>query len=194
MKRLEALRKKVQHLYETKNPKRAAAWTDFLYHHHIFVTEKYAIKLAKRFDVNVELCRAGSILHDIADAVMDRKAKGHHEKSLEIAKEFLEESGYTKNEVEILVGDALPNHDCRDAFPKTDVGKVLSTADALAHFQTDFILYYFSASVKQGMSFEDAKKRAVGKLDKDYKIKILYPEIKRETKEEYQALHKLFSR
>ncbi len=191
--RLEKLRKKVSELYEKRNPKRSAGWAQFLYEYHLPVTEKIAAKFAKRYKVNVELSRAGAMLHDIADAVMDRRADGHHQKSLEIAKELLVTSGYTESDVKILVEDALPYHDCRGGIPKTDVGKILSTADAVAHFDYDFVLYHFCAPFKEGFTFEDAKKRALRKLDKDYKIKMLYPEVKKEMKDRYSALKKLFS-
>ncbi len=191
--RLKKLEAKVRALYEKKSPRRAD-WADALYQYHVFVTVKYAAKLAKRYKVDAELAQAGAMLHDIADAVMKRFESGHHEKSLEIAKKFLKECGYSQEEIAILVDDALPNHDCKNAFPKTDVGKILSTADAVAHFDPDYTLYHFCASFRDGMSFDETKARAAKKLDKDYKIKILYPEVKKEVKKQYETLKKLFSK
>lgn len=191
MKRIEKLEKKVRALYESKNPRRAD-WADALYEYHVFVTKKFATKYAKRFKVNSELAEAGAVLHDIADAVMKRFDSKHHVKSLQIAKKLLKESGYSKEEIAILIEDVLPFHDCRDGFPKTEVGKILSTADAVAHFDPDYALYHFAASFRDGMSFNDTKARAVKKLDKDYKIKILYPEVKKEVKKQYETLKNLF--
>lgn len=191
MKRIKILEKKVRALYERKSPRRAD-WADALYEYHVFVTKKFATKYARRFKVNSELAEAGAMLHDIADAVTKRFDPKHHAKSLQIAKKLLKESGYSKEEIVILVEDALPFHDCRGGFPKTDVGKILSTADAVAHFDPDYTLYHFAASFRDGMSFDDTKARAAKKLDKDYKIKILYPEVKKEVKERYQILRNLF--
>lgn len=191
MKRIKILEKKVRALYERKSPRRAD-WADALYEYHVFVTKKFATKYARRFKVNSELAEAGAMLHDIADAVTKRFDPKHHAKSLQIAKKLLKESGYTEEEIAVLVDDALPYHDCREGIPKTDVGKILCTADAVAHLEADFTLYHFAASFRDGMSFDEIKARAVKKLDKDYKIKILYPRVKKEVKARYEVLRNLF--
>src|SRR3989344_8688997 len=108
MNRIDLLKRKVQDLYEVKNPNRAD-WADWLYEHHVFIVSENAGMLAQRYGANEELAMAAAMLHDIADAEMNRFDDRHEERSLEIAKTLLKESGFLENEVEVII-DAIWYH------------------------------------------------------------------------------------
>jgi len=141
MTRIEKLKEKIDSLYQSKNPNRAD-WADWLYEKHVFVVADKAKELAVRFDVNMELAEAAGMLHDIADVKMSRFDPAHEEESEQIAQELLEESDFHKEEVSIIVEDAIRYHSCNDGkVPNSLEGKIVATADAVAHLSSDFYLH-----------------------------------------------------
>jgi len=189
---LEQIEQRVKELYEAKDPGRAD-WADWLYDHHVSVVADKAAQLAKRFDANVELSRAAGLLHDVADVKMPRSA--HHEaESLKMARELLEQAGFTDAEIRLVVDDAIARHSCHgEVRPHSLEGKVLATADALAHLQTDFYLqaiWFFADE----MPLTDIKAWTLTKLERDFNNKILFEPVKAEARADYELLKQLFSR
>jgi len=156
MNRLNQLKKRIDALYQGRREGRAD-WADWLYEHHVFVVADKAGELAPHFGANEELCRAAGMLHDVADAVMSRLAQGHEEKSAEIARDFLRESGYQAGEVGIIVDDAIMRHSCRGIMPETPEGRVVATADALVHITSDFydraLMAQFAAGIRRASKY-----------------------------------------
>jgi HD superfamily phosphodiesterase len=191
MSRLENLEALVRELYKTRNPNRAD-WADWLYKNHIFVVALTAKSLAERFNVNSELPQAAAILHDVADAKVARKDPSHERASMDMARVILAKSGYTAQEIQIIVDDAIRYHGCKNGkTPKTETGKILATADALAHLNSDFYAYAMWATGKY-QTFEQSKAWASQKIDRDFHDKILFKEIKAELEPQYELLKKLF--
>jgi predicted alpha/beta hydrolase family esterase/HD superfamily phosphodiesterase len=185
--KLNRLENAVRQLYESKNTNRSD-WCDWLYADHVFVVADYTNELAKRFDTPVYMCRAAALLHDIADTVMSRFSNEHEKKSLEIAKQLLLEAEYSHDEIEIIVDDAIALHSCHDGIsPKTVLGKILATADALAHLNTDFY-YYATENMMNDMPIEKRREWANKKVRRDYNDKILFDEIREVAKPNYEKL------
>lgn len=134
------LENKVRQLYEAKHPTRTD-WADWLYQHHVFIVADHADQLAKQHGADRELVVAASILHDIADAIMSRFHENHTTESLTMARTLLQESRFSNQEISIIV-DAIAKHSCHDGDqPMSLEGKVLATADAMAHLTTDFYIH-----------------------------------------------------
>ena len=192
MDRIDTLRKKVSGLYLAKNPARDE-WADWLFENHIFVTADYAGALAKRFGARKELARAAGMLHDIADTVASRFDAAHDEKSADIARTLLVESGFSGEEISVIVDDAIRFHSCRNGnTPKTLEGRVMATADALAHLQTGF--YTHALESKQGsQTDEEIKQWALPKIERDFSQKIFFPEVREEARPAYEKLKASFS-
>ena len=193
MTRIESVRKKVKELYDSKNPNRDE-WADWLYANHVLVVADYAKKLAKTYNTDIDLSEASALLHDCADSVMSRFAGGHDSKSAEIANNILLECGYSEAEADLVVNDALKFHSCRNGQkPKTEVGKVLATADALAHLDTDYYLLSMPKVIKR-----DGKDKACDwfskKIDRDFNNKICFEEVRTEVKPKYLKLKESFLR
>src|SRR3989338_5736911 len=106
MKKIQILENKVRELYENANPNRAE-WADWLWENHVLVVADYATELAKRFDANNDLAGTAALLHDIADAKMKRENKYHEEESLQIAREIMKESGFSDEDIRLVVDDAI---------------------------------------------------------------------------------------
>lgn len=192
MNRVQLLESKVRALYDAKDPNRAD-WADWLVAEHVFVVADKAAALAEKYGANQEYSRAAAMLHDIADAKMSRFDESHEEQSLEIARQLLKDSDYTPEEISLIVDDAIKYHSCHDGkTPKSLEGKVLATADSLAHLTSNF---YDIAEEKMlnDSSPENFRAWATKKLDRDYYNKILFDEIKQNVQADYERLKLLYS-
>ena len=190
MDRLQTLKTKVIDLYEKKNPERAD-WADWLYENHVFDVASTAQELARRYGAKEELAAAGGMLHDIADAVMSRFDAAHEVKSTEIATELLRASGFSEEEIDIIVNDAMKHHSCRDGQqPQTLEGQVVATADAVAHLTTNY--YPETMKMFAAEKGEDAaKKWAAPKIERDFHEKIFFDEVKVGVNYAYEKVKKL---
>lgn len=73
---------------------------------------------------------------------MSRFNDKHKQTSLDIARTFLTDSGYSKEDIAIVVDDAIEFRSCSNGDkPQTIVGQILTTADAMAHLVTNFYEY-----------------------------------------------------
>lgn len=191
MNRVETLEQKVRDLYELKNESRDE-WSDLLYERHVFQVANKARETAVRFGIDADLAQVSGMLHDIADAVMSRFDECHKERSAEISRRFLKESGFDKGEIEIVVDDALKFHSCRDNdLPQTDVGKVMATADAVVHLTTDFY-QFFREMKEQKMSKVEIAALVLPKIERDYNKKIFFDELRDEVQVDYVRLKEEF--
>lgn len=166
MDRLKTLETKVKSLYEEKDPNRAD-WADWMFDNHVLIVANYATELAKQYGANEELSRTAALLHDIADAKMKRENEDHEKTSLQMARELMKEFEYAENEIKLVVDDAIRYHSCNGSeHPDSLEGKILSTADALAHLKTDF--YIFAAwAIGRDMTIKILKQWVLDKIERD---------------------------
>lgn len=191
MQRIEKLKEKIDTLYQTENSNRDE-WANWLYKNHVFVVADNAKKFAERFGADVDLSVAAGMLHDVADAIMKRVDEGHKEKSFEIAREFLQESGFSENEIKIIVDDAILFHGCHgchgDGVPTSLEGKVMATADAVAHISSDFYKY----AIQYKRDRKDLKEWGLKKIERDFYSKIFFDDVREEVREDYEKAKDLF--
>src|SRR3990167_2471970 len=194
MNKIQILENKVRELYENVNPNRAE-WAEWLWENHVLVVADYATELAKRFDANNDLARAAALLHDIADTKIKRENKYHEVKSLQIAREIMNNSGFSDEDIGLVVDDAIRYHSCHNGEkPKSLEGKILSTADSLAHLKTDFYVYAVWARGKDGNNLKDVRDWVLKKIERDYNDKIQFDEVRNEVKPDFDRIKTLFSR
>ena len=193
MSRLDNLKQKVETLYAQKQPGRAD-WADWLYDNHVLVVAAKAKELATKYDANVELAEVAALLHDIADCKMRREDPAHETESLKLATEVMRDCGYTDEEIELTVEDAIRYHSCHgDERPKSKEGLVLATADSLAHLQTDFYVFVPWALGKDN-SLQDIKQWTLQKIDRDLYNKISFDDEREAARADYDLIKTLFSR
>jgi uncharacterized protein len=192
MTRIENLEGKIRQLYESKNPNRAD-WADWLYDKHVFIVTENAEMLAERYGANKEYSKAAAMLHDIADATMSRFDESHERTSLDISRHLLEESEYTIKEITLIVDDAIKYHSCHDGnIPSSLEGKVLATADSLAHLTTNF--YELAATALKGeKTSEQISGWVLNKLDRDFLNKVLFEDVRDEVRPFYERLKSQYS-
>lgn len=194
MERLQKLEAKVKALYQQKDPARDE-WADWLAANHVFVVADYTTELARKHGANEELARAAALLHDIADVKMERKNERHEKESLNMARDLMHESGYTDDEVKLVVDDAIRFHSCHgDERPDSVEGKILSTADSMAHLKTDFYIYATWAFGYDQRTLEEVKAWALKKIERDLNNKMFFDEVRRELVPDYKRIKELFSR
>lgn len=193
MTKLDQVREKVQTLYSEKNPHRAD-WADWLFKNHVFVVADNAKRLAEKYGADAELSAAAALLHDIADARMTRSDPEHEATSLKMARQILEEVGYSDDQIRLVVDDAIRYHSCHDGHkPESLEGLVLATADSLAHLKTDFYVYAAWAFGKDG-TLEQLKAWALKKIDRDLHDKISFDDERHDAQSDYEAVKLLYSR
>lgn len=193
MNKIEQVRDKVRELYTNKDPNRAE-WADWLYDNHVLVVAKSAQELAKKYGANEELSEVAALLHDIADVKMERANPNHEQSSLELARQIMQDAGYTDDEISLTVDDAIRYHSCYgDERPSSKEGLVLATADSLAHLQTDFYVYTTWAFGKN-RSLADIKKWTLTKIERDLNSKISFDDEREAARADYDMIKALFSR
>jgi putative nucleotidyltransferase with HDIG domain len=191
MSKIEKLRNKVEELYKSKKTGRDD-WADWLYDNHIFLVSDLAGELAEKYGADVEVAEASAMLHDIADAIMDREDSKHEEKTLEIAIKFLKESGFNDSEISIIF-DALKFHGCHgNERPQFLEGKIMAAADGIIHFKSDF---YDHALQEKGEdeSMKEISKWAIEKMDRDFNNKISFKDLQEGVAEDYKRLKDQFT-
>jgi len=193
MDRTALLKQKVCELYEVRNPDRAD-WADWLYENHVFIVTNFASQLADRYHAKKDLCVAAAMLHDIADVSMKRDNPRHKEESEAIARKLLKETGFSDEEIRIVVDDAMRFHSCHNGeSPATLEGKILAGADALAHLKTDFYKHFVSP-MGERWTFDEVRERVLPKIERDFGKKILFDDLREETRPYYEALKTFFAK
>jgi HD superfamily phosphodiesterase len=178
MTHIEKLEQLAKERYQKKDPNRDS-WSDWMYENHVLDVADYAEKLAKRFNTSPDICRAATILHDIADSEMSRDNPMNEKESILIAERLLQESGFSESEREDILSDALPFHSCHgDERPKTLTGKILATADALSHLNSEFYSYFNSALSSERTEVE-SRQSVRGRLQRDFEKKMLLMKLER---------------
>ncbi len=146
-----------------------------------------------KYGADLDLSVAGAYLHDFGDAFMYRFAENHEEVSETKAREVLVTSGYSEDEIRTILEKIIAPHSCKDGFlPETIEGKVLATADALAHLTTDFYLQFTWKHIPEGKTYAEFSTWVTEKLDRDFNRKIFFEKIKEEVRYRYDALMEVF--
>lgn len=167
-------------------------WAHWIWSAHVPVVAHNAQKLCQRFGGKPEFAVAGAWLHDIGDTKVSRFADDHEETSDVISRDILTEAGYSKEDIAMIIKEVIAPHSCDEIMPTSLEGKILATADALAHLQTDFYLQVCWKHIPEGKTYEEFLTWVQAKLDRDYYKKIFFPEIQEEVKIRYEALKLIF--
>lgn len=160
----------------------------WFYDVHLLAVEKYTNFLLKKLPkANKEVVLLGVWLHDTQRI---RGIKGDHQKiGAEEAGKTMLEYGYSEDVIK-KVQNIILSHSCNSLMPSTLEGKILATADAMAHYANDF---YLNIAVTGKRNLQEYKISALAKLNKDYDEKIFFPFAKKEIKAKHEVLMKLFT-
>lgn len=190
MNRLEKIREEIKNLHIKSPDDCMRTW---FYEGHVAVVAKYADEVAKHIKANREIAVLAALFHDIARTWSVTKEPALMKESLEKAEVMMRAQMYSTIEID-QVKKAILNHSCRDTMPATEEGRVMATADALAHFMTDF---YFVLPFYQwftaGSTFKEYKKWLSEKIERDFHKKIFYDKYRKLVKKRYDSFKLLFS-
>lgn len=192
MQRLDKLRQYVDALYTANNPD-ADVWIDWGYPNHVLYVADLAGQIAAAQQANIELSVAGALLHDIAEAVMARKSPEHEAKSLAMAADLLQKSGFDKDEAAFVIDEIIKPHSCKELMSTTLEGKVMATADGAAHFLTDFYPLFCWRHYGPEDNYGVFKSWMLQKMEKDFTKKLFFDDVKQEVLPRYEALKLVFS-
>jgi hypothetical protein len=106
----------------------------------------------------------------------------------------MREFGYNANDMKIVIEDALKRRSREENDgPVTLEGKVLATANALAHLQTDFYVYATWAKGRE-MSLSGLKTWVLEKAARDFNTSIWFDDVREQVRPDYERIVALYSR
>lgn len=166
----------------------------WMWQNHLQFVAQKALELSGKFNANADLAVAGAFLHDFGDVFVSRHANNHEEISKQEAIKVLQKADYSSQEIQEILENVIAPHSCYEGnMPETLEGKVLATADALAHLTTDFYVQFAWKNMPDGKSYQEFLVWVSEKLERDFNDKIFFEEIKKEVQEKYLALKLVFN-
>lgn len=161
---------------------------------HIFKVLQNAEWLCERFpEADQDLVRALVWLHDIIYFTDISKIEEHAGLGAVKAKEMMAAIGIGGPEAEIVF-ESIACHSCKgDKLPTSLEGKILATADAMAHFSPDFYLSLLIDGKQEKRSAGEFKAYALQKLERDFNGKKIFFDFAREKiRGSYEIMKKFF--
>lgn len=150
---------------------------------HIIELEKLAEKIKQKFpELDNEILLLAVYLHDIGYYPLNSN-EDHAITGERIAKEFLEKEKYQKEKM-LKVLHAIRSHRCKDILPEMPEAKAFAFMDSASHLTDKMYL----EMVKQGKG-----KKALEKLERDYRDLSIFPEIKKEMEPLYLSWKSLIT-
>jgi len=192
MHKINKVIESVERLYNQKNP--VIDWNEWVFEGHVKVVADWVEKISEKHDCDNESVLAAAYLHDLAYAWTDKNDPDLEEKSESKAREVLEEAGFSEEKITFIVDKIIHGHGMQEETePETLEAKVLATADALAHFTTDFYLEIcWNRYLFEDKSLDDYKKWVLEKIERDFNNKIFFEEYKEIAKPYLQSIKTLF--
>lgn len=134
---------------------------------HIESVANNAVKLAKLYKADAEVCEIAGWLHDIASITDYKLYKDHHIHGANMSEEILKSYNYPTDKIE-LVKLCILNH--RGSVPREKTTKeeiCVADADAISHYDTLPSLFYL-AFVQRKLNIDDGVEFVKSKLERSY--------------------------
>ena len=188
--RLESIRAEVKRLHDISKNDCIRLW---FYEGHVALVARYAEEISIKVGANPEYSVLAALLHDLARTWGIKDDPELMDESLRKVEELMAQYGYEQDEIE-QVQQAIIPHSCKEEIPSTLEGKVLATADALAHLMSDFyFILPYRGWLFASLDFEGYKKWLQSKIERDFHKKIFFEEYRDLAKPQYEAMKLLFS-
>lgn len=99
---------------------------------HTLRVYNFAIKIAQKENVDIEIIKATTLLHDIARDLETKENKQcHAEKGAEMCKPILKKLNFTEEQIKVI-SDAIKTHRfSKKQKPNSKIGEILQDADRL---------------------------------------------------------------
>ena len=169
-------------------------FSHWMWTNHVPLVADKALDLAQKHSADVDIAVAGALLHDFGDAFVHRFDSAHDMVSQKESSRLMKQAGYADKQIVVVLTDVIPPHSCHDDnLPQTLEAKILATADAWAHLSSDFYLQFAWKHLPEGKTFPEFVTWAREKIERDYRRKIYFEEVRVELADRYHALTKIFS-
>lgn len=186
----DLLLKKVAEYYEASDRKLG----QLMWRLHVRWVADKAKALATKYNADQTKVYAGGLLHDLGDVWYERDDPQHESEGISKARELLRESGFKTDDIEDIITNIIEPHSCYpDNMPTTLEGKVLATADAMFHLQTDFFPRFCWRHIPEQMTYEEWTTWVAEKLERDMYTKIFFKDEREEVRPHYEALKLIFA-
>ena len=190
MERIESIKKEIEKLHSESSDECMKEWW---YEGHVLSVANYAEEIAQKVGANVEIAVLAALFHDIARIWDVWNEPELMNESLSKAEEIMTKHEYSADETE-QVKQTILHHSCKEQLPETEEGKVLATADALAHLLTDFYLILpFYGWLRATKDFHEYKTWVLERIERDFQKKIFYEKYKEKAREKYEAMKMVFT-
>lgn len=134
-----------------------------------------------------------ALLHDLDDSNYERGHEDFDTWSWEEGKAILKKAGFRHAEREEIL-EATSTHSCHPGhLPTTLEGKVLATADAMWHLQTNFfpVICHMNRPDTTD-SYEEWQAWFLQKIERDFGPKMFFDDEREEVRDDYNALIRVF--
>lgn len=160
--------------------------------YYILPVVKYAKLLTRELNSDEELAELGALLHDIGWITSIEDDENHEITGVPIAEKILKELGYSKEVIEEVKHCVASHRGSKGPPPKTITAKIVTNADAMAHFDT--IPSLIQVALKNNNNnLEKAVQWVYEKIERDWDKKLTLPEAKEMMKEKYKAIKLVLS-
>ncbi len=183
----------VKGLYAKKNP--VIDWNKWVFEGHIKIVASFVEDISKKYEFDKESTLVAAYLHDLAYAWTSKYDPDLDDKSESEARQVLREVGFSEDKINFIVDKIIHGHGMHDGKePECIEAKVLATADALAHFTTDFYLVIcWNHYLFEDKDLNTYKVWVLKKIERDLNKKIFFKEYKKLAEPYYKSLKTLFS-
>jgi len=157
---------------------------------HTDFVRKYALALARKLNADQDVVEVAALLHDLGRI---RYAVEDHEKtSARDGEKILRDLDFDEDFIKKVIGAVMAHRGSAPPEPETIEEKIVSCADAMAHF--DSLLNLFYVYVRDfNKTPGEAREWILQKIDKAWNKVCKMPEAKEMVKEKYKAAKLIFS-
>lgn len=175
----------VTYLYQNSR-RRMAHW---FWDNHVQVVARNALALGKKYKANCDYVVVGALLHDLADVWLERSDVLFESRTRIKATQILKKAGFSPQDIEIIITQVIDPHSCYPSkLPDMMEGKILATADAMAHLQTDFYPEFKRMGLPETINPLNFNEWARTKLERDFHSKIFFGDERESTRKDYERL------
>jgi uncharacterized protein len=179
VKKIDKIRKLVKNRFEEDDWK-----------YHMLPVLKYAKQLAKEYKVNKEVVELATLLHDIG-RVNIKDDEEHHIIGVPRAEKMLRKFNYPEKVIKEVKHCVGSHRTSKGPKPKTTIAKIIANADAMAHFDTLPVFFYWRG--RRGYGVEEITRWVENKIKKDWQKKITLPKAKKIVENKYKAIQLLLN-
>ncbi|MEK7106220.1 MAG: HD domain-containing protein [Patescibacteria group bacterium] len=184
---------KVSELVKTAYTSSKEDFAQWIWANHLPLVANKAEELSQKYDANPDIAVAAAWLHDFGDAFTNRHTDKHEELSKNEAVKVLQKCNYTAKEIFYITEEVIGPHSCKDGYlPNTVEGKILATADSLAHLNSDLYVQFAWKHLPENKNYQEYLIWVAEKLERDFHIKIFFEEERIAAQYRYESLKEVF--